>query len=1081
MNLLPKMLEIKQDKLSFLVLESGDIYKIIYDGTMLNMYPASFYDGSLYNIYLKVAGKTTKLMGIDSNSSFSHIANNLIYQGSFEEVDYQVVISLLSDTWFVTISLASNNKEAELYYCFDVGLANEGVNEAYNCQYIDHNVIAKENTITILSKQNQGRPLMLETSSLNNLDSYSTDGFQFFKNQYKFSNYPEALKQDRLDNEKYQYEFAYLALKTNKETIKGKKDYVFYHKVKDNYHVFPSIPEDRNIILDTYHSLQKVDTKGLKFNNYSKNLDYNEIIFSNPFTKEEINQLFIEKRNEEYDENNNLLSFFSTNNSYVVLQDLERKLKRPTAMVYIANGFKKIEESPMAFTCYMYGVFASHIVLGNTDFNLFNHESKTPLNVLKSKGLRIFIKIDGKYRLLTMPAAFKMDLNMATWYYKINDDIIEINSAICYDNNQIEIEIKSKHKYDFVISNYLHMNNALPEIKEIKNGLSFYFNQNTMVYQQYPNLHYNYQILNHPFKQVNDLYSDNYPLILQQIEKTNDIKLLISASFENDDNFKYQDISKIKDEYYRNFKNNILNLDVKGNDQFINKVNDLTVWYTENALIHYASPHGLEQCFGAAWGLRDVLQGPFEMFLTYHAFDIAKDILLKVYSRQFVHNYNWPQWFMFDKYKNIQAGDSHGDIIVWPLKAIAKYILTTGDIAILSQEVPYFDFYQGRYSDVVDTVFNHIVKEIETIKNSFIKGYYLPCYGGGDWDDTLQPKDHNKAANMVSGWTVALLLDGLKTFLEVLDKTEYDLSLFKEIYAGMKADFEKYIIKDNIPSGFIYFHDDKIDYILHPLDHTSNIRYRLLPLTRGMIASLYSTRQVNQYLEIIDNYLNYSDGVRLMSDAIKYQGGKNDLFMRAETASNFGREISLQYVHAHIRYLEAMAFIGKNERLYDGLNKIVPININKYVSNAKTRQANVYFSSSDGAFLNRYDACQNFYKLKSKEVDVLAGWRLYSSGPGIYLCQLYTHFFGISFINNKLALDPIMIGKLDKTTINIRINNKNVTIVYHLINQDNVIYQVKVDKQIIDFKQIDNCYRKSDIIIDNELIKDNSLIEIYCK
>ena len=30
-------------------------------------------------------------------------------------------------------------------------------------------------------------------------------------------------------------------------------------------------------------------------------------------------------------------------------------------------------------------------------------------------------------------------------------------------------------------------------------------------------------------------------------------------------------------------------------------------------------------------------------------------------------------------------------------------------------------------------------------------------------------------------------------------------------------------------------------------------------------------------------------------------------FKRAEQAANFGREIGLQYVHAHIRYTEAMA------------------------------------------------------------------------------------------------------------------------------------------------------------------------------
>ena len=36
-----------------------------------------------------------------------------------------------------------------------------------------------------------------------------------------------------------------------------------------------------------------------------------------------------------------------------------------------------------------------------------------------------------------------------------------------------------------------------------------------------------------------------------------------------------------------------------------------------------------------------------------------------------------------------------------------------------------------------------------------------------------------------------------------------------------------------------------------------------------------------------------------------YTGGTSRIFKRAESAANFGREVGLQYVHAHIRYIEA--------------------------------------------------------------------------------------------------------------------------------------------------------------------------------
>src|SRR5690606_2187337 len=82
----------------------------------------------------------------------------------------------------------------------------------------------------------------------------------------------------------------------------------------------------------------------------------------------------------------------------------------------------------------------------------------------------------------------------------------------------------------------------------------------------------------------------------------------------------------------------------------LDQLSDTVFWYTHNALVHFASPHGLEQSNGAAWGTRDVLQGPVELFLTAQRFDLVRMILLRVFSRQFVENYDFPQWFMYDKY-----------------------------------------------------------------------------------------------------------------------------------------------------------------------------------------------------------------------------------------------------------------------------------------------------------------------------------------------------------------------------------------------------------------------------------------------
>ena len=273
MKMYPQIKEIKNNKLSIQVLDTGDIYKVIYDNCMLNMYPATTLDGSLYNIYLKVGQEFTKLIGVDSPSSFTVLDKQIIYKGTFNLVNYLVYITISDDTWFVDVKLDSTSKEKiSIYYGFDVGLANEGINEAYNCQYIDHNVLHKDNRCIILSKQNQGRPFLLETSAFFAIDSYSTDGFQFFKKEYKKENYPFALKENHLVNENLQYEFAYLVFKSKDEVISS-KEFTFYHHIQDNYFTFPTKEVEFNNIKNLHDNINFISPTSTLFNKI--NLKYN--------------------------------------------------------------------------------------------------------------------------------------------------------------------------------------------------------------------------------------------------------------------------------------------------------------------------------------------------------------------------------------------------------------------------------------------------------------------------------------------------------------------------------------------------------------------------------------------------------------------------------------------------------------------------------------------------------------------------------------------------------------------------------------------------------------------------------------
>ena len=460
--------------------------------------------------------------------------------------------------------------------------------------------------------------------------------------------------------------------------------------------------------------------------------------------------------------------------------------------------------------------------------------------------------------------------------------------------------------------------------------------------------------------------------------------------------------------------------------------------------------------------------------LSLGKYEEVRNIIKTVYSHQFLETGDFPQWFMFDKFYQIQDLSSHGDIIVWPIRMLAMYLKESGDYSILEEEVPYTKK-EGIIFTSNTKIIEHLDYEIEAIKKNVINGTHLPIYGGGDWDDTLQPAMASYKKEMVSGWTPLLTYEALMKIADALclyDKNR--ASSYLDLASKIKADYNKYVIKDGVPAGSIRFTDNNIIYILHPSDEATKIKYRLLPLTRSIISEFVTLDDALKYSKIIDENLSFPDGVRLMSSAVEYNGGIKKFFNRAETASNFGREIGLMYTHANIRYTEAMHKLGDGDKVYLGLQKVNPVIYDKFVSNAKERQRTSYFSSSDGEFINRYEAYRNFNKLKDGSVKVKGGWRVYSSGPGIYLSMIIRGLLGLNNYNDKILIDPVIPKELLGFSFKYKISGKNVLVKY-LSGDNNLI----VNGEVVNYRAT-NKYRSGGFIFDSSLLnKEENVIEVY--
>ena len=110
-------------------------------------------------------------------------------------------------------------------------------------------------------------------------------------------------------------------------------------------------------------------------------------------------------------------------------------------------------------------------------------------------------------------------------------------------------------------------------------------------------------------------------------------------------------------------------------------------WLAHNAMIHLTVPHGLEQYTGAAWGTRDVCQGPVEFFLSLEHDEPVKDILRIVFAQQYEDAGRLAAMVHARALLEHPGPACHGDVIVWPLKALCDYLEATNDLAFLDEPV----------------------------------------------------------------------------------------------------------------------------------------------------------------------------------------------------------------------------------------------------------------------------------------------------------------------------------------------------------------------------------------------------------
>jgi cellobiose phosphorylase len=521
------------------------------------------------------------------------------------------------------------------------------------------------------------------------------------------------------------------------------------------------------------------------------------------------------------------------------------------------------------------------------------------------------------------------------------------------------------------------------------------------------------------------------------------------------------------------WKNLSLGLQIESPQADLAAIRQVLPWYGMNALIHYLTPYGLEQFGGAAWGTRDVSQGPVDFLLTFQKYAEARQVLLTIFSNQNPDG-GWPQWWMFDRYFTIRAHESHGDIFYWCLIALGQYIRVTGDLEILDEVLPYYHD-DGPALAEKTPLGEHVDRLIDMIIHSFIPGTALVPFGGGDWNDSLQPVSQSLASRMISSWTVEMNYEAFSHYIGVfrLLGQKHEAERLQGICDRIREDFNRYLVRDGIVAGYgLVEGPGQISVLLHPRDTMTGVHYSILPMERGILSGIFTPEQASFHQELIEKHLKGPDGARLMDRPLRYSGGIQKIFQRAESSTFFGREIGLMYVHEHIRYAESLARTGKAEAFVKALRQAIPVAYRDIVPCADIRQSNCYYSSSDVHFKNRYEADERYEEVIAGNFTLRGGWRVYSSGPGIYTGIVIRNLFGIRLESDSITFDPVLPVSMDGMTVRIILKGHRLVIRYSVNENTFGPKKILINGQLVGFTREENIYRLGGAVIDLQLFLD---------
>jgi cellobiose phosphorylase len=104
-------------------------------------------------------------------------------------------------------------------------------------------------------------------------------------------------------------------------------------------------------------------------------------------------------------------------------------------------------------------------------------------------------------------------------------------------------------------------------------------------------------------------------------------------------------------------------------------------------------------------------------------------------------------------------------------------------------------------------------------------------------------------------------------------------------------------------------------------------------------------------------------------------------------------------------------------------------------------------------------------------VPLKSGWRIYSSGPGIFIGLVVSRLLGLRRSYGRTVIDAVVPPELDGMTARTRLLGREVEFVYHVSGAGAGPKRIRVNGRAIEFEREANPYREGGALIGDEALE----------